>query len=53
MLQIYTTERVRQFTLIFAILGSFIENESRFLTKFLITANQIKLKYSLLASLFI
>ena len=30
--------------------NKFIENESRFLIKFLITANQIKLRYSLLTS---
>ena len=33
--------------------GSLSKNESRFLTKFLITANQIKLKYSLLTSSYI
>ena len=51
--RICSTERVHQITLIYAILGQFIENESRFLTKFLITANQITLKYSLLTSSFI
>ena len=49
----YSTEHVHQFTPIYAILGWFIENESRFLLKFLITTNQIKLQYSLLTSLFI
>ena len=31
-------------------LGYFIENESRFITKFLITSYQIKLRYSLTSS---
>ena len=51
--KIYSTERAHQFTLIYAILGLLTENESRFLIKFLINANQIKLKYSLLTSSFI
>ena len=50
--KIYSTGRVHQFTLIYAILGLFTVNESRFLIKFLINANQIKLKYSLLTSSF-
>ena len=33
--------------------GLFTENKGRFLIKFLINANQIKLKYSLLTSSFI
>ena len=48
----YSTERAHPFTLIYAILGLFTVNESRFLIKFLINANQIKLKYSLLTSSF-
>ena len=44
---IFAAERVHQFTLIYAILGLFTENESMFLIKFLIIADQIKLKYSL------
>ena len=47
------TERVHQFTLFYVILGLFTKNESRFLIKFLINANQTKLKYSLLTSSFI
>ena len=51
--KIYTTEHVHQFTLIYAICEEFNENESRFLTICLITANQIKFKYSLLTLSFI
>ena len=51
--KIYSTEGVHQLTLMYAILGLFTENEIRLLIKFLINANQIKLKCSLLTSSFI
>ena len=53
-LQKYNQQSVStMFTIISAILGLFVVNESNFLINFLIIAYQIKFKYSLLTSSFI
>lgn len=41
------TKRVHHLTLIFAILGWYIENKSRFFTKFRIITYQLNISYSL------